>query len=68
MSDSQPCPRLASVDDGLCPQDHPCPAVRVCPYDALTQEGAAAPVVDEEKCEGCGLCVKACPKGALRID
>ncbi|MHC5054162.1 MAG: ATP-binding protein [Planctomycetota bacterium] len=58
----------ATVDGKLCPQDHPCPAAQVCPYDALTQEGDAAPVVDEEKCEDCGLCVKACPKGALRIE
>ncbi len=57
----------ALVNEALCPQDHPCPAARVCPYDALTQEGDAAPVVNEEKCEDCGLCVKACPRGALRM-
>jgi len=56
-----------AVDKKPCPQDRPCPAVAVCPYEALSQEGNAAPAVDEEKCEDCGLCVKACPMGALRI-
>ena len=23
--------------------------------------------IDEEKCDGCGLCVEACPKGAIQI-
>ena len=58
----------AIVDERLCARENPCPAVRICPYEALAQEGDAAPVVDEEKCEDCGLCVKACPKGALRIE
>ena len=26
-----------------CPQNHPCPSVRVCPVGALSQEGFAAP-------------------------
>jgi NAD-dependent dihydropyrimidine dehydrogenase PreA subunit len=23
--------------------------------------------IDEEKCDGCGLCIPACPEGALQI-
>lgn len=48
-----------------CPQDHKCPAMLACPVDALSQEGFAAPKVDEDKCIQCGKCVRVCPKGAL---
>ncbi|HBL84335.1 MAG: 4Fe-4S ferredoxin [Clostridiales bacterium GWF2_38_85] len=48
-----------------CPQNHPCPSIRVCPTNALKQTGYAAPVVDEEKCIKCGKCVKYCPMRAL---
>ena len=51
-----------------CPQNHRCPAVVTCPVDALTQEGNKAPVVDEEKCTDCGVCVKRCPMRALVLD
>lgn len=50
-----------------CPQNHPCPSVRVCKLDALSQQGNAAPVVDEEKCTSCGACVRSCPRGALQL-
>jgi Fe-S-cluster-containing hydrogenase component 2 len=48
-----------------CPQNHPCPSIRVCPVGALTQDGYSAPTVDESKCIDCGKCVKFCPMGAL---
>lgn len=50
-----------------CPQNHPCPSVRVCPSGALKQSGFRAPVVDMEKCTGCGKCVRYCPMGAFRL-
>ncbi len=50
-----------------CPQNHPCPSVRVCPADALSQKGYDAPAVDPEKCIVCGKCVKYCPRGALAL-
>ena len=53
------------VNKNWCPQNHPCPSIRVCPVGALKQEGFNAPVVDEEKCIDCGKCVKFCPMGAL---
>jgi ferredoxin len=56
-----------TVRKNLCPQNHPCPAVRVCPVGALTQMGFSAPSVDESKCTDCGKCVKTCPTGALVI-
>lgn len=57
-----------NVELARCPQNHPCPAVRVCPVGALSQEGFAAPKVDDEKCTDCGACVKFCPTGALKND
>ena len=44
----------------LCPQNHPCPTINICPVDALTQQGYDAPEVDEDKCILCGKCTKSC--------
>ena len=49
-----------------CPQNHPCPSVRVCPVGALEQNGYAAPTVNEELCTNCGRCVSFCPLGAIQ--
>lgn len=49
-----------------CPQNHPCPSVKVCPFQALSQVGNKAPVVDETLCTTCGKCVRFCPMGALQ--
>lgn len=50
-----------------CPQNHPCPSVRVCPVGALTQKGFGAPEIDQEKCILCGKCVRYCPMGAIQL-
>jgi ferredoxin len=50
-----------------CPQNHPCPSIKVCPAGALRQNGFKAPVVDESKCTNCGKCAKFCPMGALTL-
>lgn len=49
-----------------CPQNHPCPAVRVCPVGAISQKGFGLPTVDAAKCIDCNKCVKFCPMGALQ--
>ncbi|MEG1896132.1 MAG: 4Fe-4S binding protein [Oscillospiraceae bacterium] len=51
-----------------CPQNHPCPAVKVCPVGALVQEGFKAPTVVEDKCISCGKCSNFCPKKALVLE
>ncbi len=51
-----------------CPQNHPCPSLRVCPAQALTQAGYQAPEVDQEKCIQCGNCVRFCPMRALVLE
>jgi Fe-S-cluster-containing hydrogenase component 2 len=49
-----------------CPQNHPCPAIRVCSVDAISQEGHGLPVIDESKCIKCGECARFCPMGAMQ--
>ena len=46
-----------------CPQNHPCPSVRVCPVGAFH-----APTVDHDKCIRCGKCANFCPKKALVLE
>jgi ferredoxin len=56
------------VDKNRCPQNHPCPSVKVCPVSALIQHGFDAPEVDENKCITCKKCVNYCPMGAIKED
>jgi Fe-S-cluster-containing hydrogenase component 2 len=51
-----------------CPQNHVCPSVKICPAEALKQEGHNAPTVDNEKCIDCGKCSDFCPKKALVLE
>ncbi len=55
------------VNKRRCSQNHPCPAVWACPTKALSQMNYEAPVVDVQKCTGCGHCISACPLGALSL-
>lgn len=41
--------------------------VESCIFDALKMGPDGFPVVDEEKCVGCGACERVCPKGILEI-
>lgn len=43
-----------------CPQNHPCPVIRLCPVDAIMQEGNNAPTVDDDKCICCCKCTNGC--------
>ena len=52
---------MISVNAAACPQNHPCPAVRLCPTGALTQDDVfSAPRLDQELCTECGACTSAC--------
>ena len=51
---------MIEIRDEYCPQNHPCPVMRICPVGAITQRGYGAPIVDQEKCTGCKKCVRAC--------
>lgn len=57
-----------NVVKARCPQNHRCPAVMVCPVNALSQQGYRAPEVDNEKCIDCGKCSRYCPTGALVVE
>lgn len=54
------------VNEHRCPQNHPCPAVRVCPVGAIEQRGFDAPKINKDKCIDCKKCVNYCPMGAIR--
>jgi len=54
------------VEPHRCPQNHPCPVVRVCPTGAIRQRGYAAPEIDKSKCINCGRCIRYCGYGAIR--
>lgn len=41
--------------------------VTACNFDAIHIGEKGLPVVDDEKCTGCGLCVKACPKNIMDL-
>lgn len=56
-----------SIKKENCPQNHKCPAVNVCPVNALTQKDFEAPEINYEKCISCGKCSNFCPKKALII-
>lgn len=51
---------MIEIQGASCPQNHPCPVVRLCPVDAIQQEGHGLPVVDEEACICCCACTSAC--------
>lgn len=53
------------VNKNRCPQNHSCPSVKVCPVDALSQNGFEAPTINLNKCIKCGKCVRFCPMKAL---
>ncbi len=42
--------------------------VEVCPFEAIHPGSQGIPIVDEEKCTGCGICVKACPRDIIQIE
>jgi ferredoxin len=56
------------VKTDRCPQNHPCPSVKVCPVGALSQEGFKSPTVDLNKCIKCGKCSNFCPMNALVLE
>lgn len=54
-----------------CEQDIPCnPCMTCCTKNAITLNGESInslPVLHEEKCNGCGICVASCPGMAIFV-
>ena len=66
-------PRIAILDRDKCkPMNCGIACLKVCPGVKMRQETIVVgedgiPVIDEDLCTGCGLCVKRCPVGAIKI-
>ena len=44
------------------------PCIRACPRDAIKQsEKGGILLIDENKCDGCVLCIQACPYGGMML-
>jgi len=56
---------MVTINPVACPQNHRCPLLRVCPVNAIKQDGYGLPVIDKEKCTNCGKCTKFCPTRAV---
>lgn len=54
-----------TVNALLCPQNHRCPMIGICPVGAISQVGNALPQIDPKKCIECGKCVKHCGMQAV---
>ncbi|MFP4605203.1 MAG: 4Fe-4S binding protein [Bacteroidales bacterium] len=49
------------INKNMCPQNHPCPTVNICPVGAIKQKSPfSAPEIDESRCTGCGICLNTC--------
>ncbi len=60
--------RVLKVRKERCPQNHKCPAVKICPVGALSQKENEAPLIDYEVCISCGKCASFCPMQALVLE
>ncbi len=59
---------MIKISNTRCPQNHRCPAIDVCPKEAISQKGYSLPVVDMDKCITCKKCISFCPMGAIMED
>lgn len=57
---------LVTIADALCDNSPFCPARRSCPKTAIVPNGGSY-MVQEEKCTGCGACIRVCPMGAIQF-
>ncbi len=54
------------IDPALCRTCERCQARSVCRTRAIRQlEPADLPIIEEERCRGCLVCLPACPYGAV---
>lgn len=53
------------IDKGLCKQCNPAYCIYSCPNQALFKNDLGIVVVDSVECNCCGICIDACPFGAI---
>ena len=41
--------------------------VRACPFEAMEMGDNGLPIVFEDKCTACGICVTTCPRGIMKL-
>lgn len=62
-----------TLDAATCDRSPACPARRACPRGAIVPipggryPGANGYTIDQERCTGCGICIRSCPTGAVRL-
>jgi len=63
--------KKAVIDKNKCDRSPFCPVKRICPVGAVKQNVSFlkgdTPVVDVDKCIGCGKCVRICPMKAVTM-
>lgn len=64
--------KVAHINPQACDRSPGCPAIRVCPSQAISHEKSGmfsyhASVVDTSKCTGCAKCLNYCPRGAIKM-
>ena len=64
--------RVAVIDPVACDRSPGCPAIRVCPVQAISHEKNGMftygpSVVDTDKCTGCSICLNFCPGQAIKM-
>jgi ferredoxin len=57
---------MIKIDAQRCPQNHRCPAIQVCQFEAITQKGYGLPAVNQDSCQQCLKCVDFCPMHAIK--
>lgn len=56
---------MIQLDRNICPHDHLCPLIKICPVGAISQDADGYPVIDHDLCIECGKCVRTCPLKAM---
>lgn len=57
---------MIGVDKGICPHDHRCPLIAICPVGAISQGADGYPIINHDLCIECGKCVRSCPMKAVK--
>ncbi|NTU72221.1 MAG: 4Fe-4S binding protein [Coriobacteriia bacterium] len=55
-----------TIDQSRCDRNPGCPSRRSCPAGAIVPADGGFKVI-EEKCTGCGACIRVCPMGAVKF-